>query len=554
MSRDARSQGCRTGFKVMLGLGAIVIASFVRSVMHRLPANQTGHPRALNNSIPSSALAGESNNITRDANQPGSKISIESLSPSSYDLRSNSSKRRSWWTSISAEFQWLALLVVATVLSVYGFKHIPGPPPNIGTPVIVAPTVAVDTPQVPSSIIWEAGEFPCIYNGKTSTCSETDKYLSLDVGFGTTNKHPLVHWAIEMQSFVPLRIRPNEESQSLSWLIREHMGGSGVDRVITPNNCGVNPQSNSGIECDNLITGWSYLTSVSSRQTNPSGPTLSYTDFQLKFNITWGGSYPTWTQEGAYLKVALPDTAVQIYGINPDFPSGGWAIGVQPRGAEWAGGGFVHALDHLPWTPYWPSSVSVSSFYEAIQAQEELNNYQIISGVIPQATHHTWAWLTQGEPAAAVGQDLSTALYAQQLLFWVGIALGVAGSAMVAAIQVFVGLRIEAHHRGTTEPLALIAAILAAGMAVYYLWLLHQHIVSNSLGFPIALFAGASFAAYGAFWRAPRRLTALWTAVVVLAVFGGAEAAFIVYIGLPIVASGALLLASILRRRPHATR
>ena len=106
----------------------------------------------------------------------------------------------------------------------------------------------------------------------------------------------------------------------------------------------------------------------------------------------------------------------------------------------------------------------------------------------------------------------------------------------------------EARARGTIEPLALSAAIVAAVMAVVYVWLIHQQGNQPLPWVLIALVAGALLAAYGALWRVPYRRTALVLAVIVLAVLGVLG---ILSIGLPILASGVLALVSLLRPPRH---
>ena len=102
----------------------------------------------------------------------------------------------------------------------------------------------------------------------------------------------------------------------------------------------------------------------------------------------------------------------------------------------------------------------------------------------------------------------------------------------------------EARTRGTIEPLALSAAIVAAVMAVFYVWLIHQQGNQPLLWVLIVLLAGALLAAYGALWRVPYRRTALVLAVIVLTVLGVLG---ILSIGLPILAAGILALVSLLR-------
>jgi hypothetical protein len=102
----------------------------------------------------------------------------------------------------------------------------------------------------------------------------------------------------------------------------------------------------------------------------------------------------------------------------------------------------------------------------------------------------------------------------------------------------------QARTGGTIEPLSLIAAILAAGMTVVYVWLIHQQGSQPVPWVLIALLAGALLATYGALWRVPYRRTALSAAAAALAVLGVLG---ILSIGLPILASGVLALASILR-------
>jgi len=102
----------------------------------------------------------------------------------------------------------------------------------------------------------------------------------------------------------------------------------------------------------------------------------------------------------------------------------------------------------------------------------------------------------------------------------------------------------EARTRGTIEPLALSAAIVAAVMAVFYVWLIHQQGNQPLPWVLIVLLAGALLAAYGALWRVPYRRTALVLAVIVLTVLGVLG---ILSIGLPILAAGILALVSLLR-------
>jgi hypothetical protein len=98
------------------------------------------------------------------------------------------------------------------------------------------------------------------------------------------------------------------------------------------------------------------------------------------------------------------------------------------------------------------------------------------------------------------------------------------------------------------EPLALIAATLATGMAAYYVWLIRQQ-GDQPLPWVLALLlAGALLAAYGAIRQVPYRRAALLTAGAALTTLGLLA---LLSIGLPIIASGFLALASIWRAAPQ---
>lgn len=526
MSRGAGKQRHSTRLIVTLGFGIIAIAPFARSAIRRLSARQA----AVTDPVPS-----------------------QDRPPSSQQAKNPSTERKSW----RAQWEWFVPLLMAVILAALAFTHIPASPPHIGTPVMEAPTITVNAPQVPSSLIWEASQDSCIENGFNEECgAETpdhffganpSNYLALIASFGTTSKQPLVRWAIELPSYAPLTIRA-AESQPTPSSIQRGLPQTGVDKIVTPHNCGVNPATDLGSDCDNLITGWSANTTASSPQTNPAGPTL--TDDEAFLDITWSGGYPTWAQAGDYLNVALPDTIANGYGINTDAPGEG------PE--SWSGNSntlpdFIAdgAVKHVPWTPYDPSNESVYSyFYQTSFLQGNLSDYQIVSGVPPDETPNTWAWLTQGlYSIAAVAQSPVSAVHVQQLLFWLGLALGIAGSALVAALQVLLG-RLKAQHRAAIEPLAMSAAILAFGIVGLYLWFLHQNTASYSLslfGYALIL-ASALIAAYGANWRVRYRRTALGIATAALILAGLAiSLSSVLYLGLPLAASGVLALASILR-------
>jgi len=98
------------------------------------------------------------------------------------------------------------------------------------------------------------------------------------------------------------------------------------------------------------------------------------------------------------------------------------------------------------------------------------------------------------------------------------------------------------------EPLALIAATLATAMAAYYVWLIRQQ-GDQPLPWVLALLlAGALLAAYGAIRQVPYRRAVLLTAGAALTTLGLLA---LLSIGLPIIASGFLALASIWRAAPH---
>ena len=107
---------------------------------------------------------------------------------------------------------------------------------------------------------------------------------------------------------------------------------------------------------------------------------------------------------------------------------------------------------------------------------------------------------------------------------------------------------VDARMRGTIEPFALAAAVVAAAMAVFYVWLIRQQGDQPLPWVLIVLLVGALLAAYGALWRVPYRRMALVPAVIALTVLGVLG---ILSIGLPILASGILALVSLLRPRHH---
>jgi hypothetical protein len=108
----------------------------------------------------------------------------------------------------------------------------------------------------------EASQDSCIHNGFNEECgAETpdhffganpSNYLALIASFGTTSKQPLVRWAIELPSYVPLTIRA-PESQPTSSSVQDGLPESGVDKIMTPRHCGADPATNLGPDCDNLI-------------------------------------------------------------------------------------------------------------------------------------------------------------------------------------------------------------------------------------------------------------------------------------------------------------
>ena len=106
----------------------------------------------------------------------------------------------------------------------------------------------------------------------------------------------------------------------------------------------------------------------------------------------------------------------------------------------------------------------------------------------------------------------------------------------------------DARRTGAIEPFALTAAIVAAGMAVFYVWLMGQQGNQPLPWVLLGLLAGALLAAYGALWRVPYRRPALVSAVIALTVLGVLG---ILSIGLPILASGILALVSLLRPGRH---
>jgi hypothetical protein len=94
------------------------------------------------------------------------------------------------------------------------------------------------------------------------------------------------------------------------------------------------------------------------------------------------------------------------------------------------------------------------------------------------------------------------------------------------------------------EPLALFAAALALGMAFYYVWLIGRQ-GNQPLAWVLALLlAGVLLAAYGAIRELPYRRAAVLAAAVVLTSLGLVA---LLSIGWPIMASGLLAIASLMR-------
>jgi hypothetical protein len=98
------------------------------------------------------------------------------------------------------------------------------------------------------------------------------------------------------------------------------------------------------------------------------------------------------------------------------------------------------------------------------------------------------------------------------------------------------------------EPLALIAAALAAAMAASYVLLIHQQ-GDQPLPWVLALLlTGALLAAYGAVRQLPHRRAALLAAGAAMIMLGLLA---LPSIGLPIIAAGLLALAAIRRAAPR---
>jgi hypothetical protein len=134
----------------------------------------------------------------------------------------------------------------------------------------------------------------------------------------------------------------------------------------------------------------------------------------------------------------------------------------------------------------------------------------------------------------------------------------------VALIQVIFSLwqaRVEAASRNThqrrSEPLALIAGILASGTAVFVVWLSHhgrffwwilpRESYQASLPLVIPVAASGLLSVYGSFSQLPHRRIALGVAGVMLMIIGVEGILSIPSLGLPILVSGILASAAILR-------
>jgi hypothetical protein len=293
----------------------------------------------------------------------------------------------------------------------------------------------------------------------------------------------------------------------------------------------------------------------------PSGsaapdPTLE--DY-LGFDVTWSVNLPTWKAQEEYLSVSLPGTIAAGYGIETSDPAQGPIVNEETGDS---GQGF-DTPTHLPWKPYLPASINVSSYYvtDQLSASEfgldSLNDYQIITGVPPQQSTSAWAWVTQGlNSAAAVGQDPFAAQHSQDILFWIGIALGVAGAAFVAAIQVFTKLRIERQYRRIIDPIAVFSSMVVAGTAALYAWFAERHVwtspdsyISFSVAALTILLCTVFFGVYGAFWKVWFRRTALGVAATIAL---GDAAIFdnVSYFSIPMLIACALYIVSALRRKP----
>jgi hypothetical protein len=297
-----------------------------------------------------------------------------------------------------------------------------------------------------------------------------------------------------------------------------------------------------------MITGWinntqnvSFTGSDSQLGVGQAG--IDYLAGVPQFLVTWKGGDPVYLTKGPFLEVATPNIILDRSGpaapVNQPLTATNMDIGTLVQGPL------------PPWQSYDTGVGALGAGGGAIFSTPWLGSYTPIGDDLPTVSQGVWRFSSN-----AMGRNSSIDTTNSYRLFTIGILLGVGSALGIALIQTIFSFwqakadlpRKSTHHR-RAEPLALIATILAAGTAALYPWFVRQLSYQQALALVIALAAGALLAAYGSFSRVPYRRTALLATAIWLTYVGVIVAVVftILSIGLPILASAILALASILR-------
>jgi hypothetical protein len=270
---------------------------------------------------------------------------------------------------------------------------------------IFATGVSLDQPDIPVRLIWVSP------GGDVAT--ESPRKAKLFLAIDTPEERPLVRWGISLSTDRPVDVAAVSPSGSLGDLHSEVTDSDGVTTSSDTSGWGFDgakPDVISGINLGTDATGWAYHTSAfrdgygtrdGDFPARAGSRLLPKNTSVVELDLSWAGE-GMYKRSGPFLSVSMPSGVLATGGTMSD-----------------------------SWKPFGVGDVDIVSIFRS----SDVDTYHVVQGEPPLIGGGIWRWSGLGNSPQALARSSGVDSAYQLRFFQLALALALAGSATIAAIQ-----------------------------------------------------------------------------------------------------------------------
>jgi hypothetical protein len=270
---------------------------------------------------------------------------------------------------------------------------------------IVAAAVSLDQPSIPVRLIWVSPGA----DGAIESPRKAKLFLAMD----TPKGNPLVRWGIWLATSQLVDVAAVSPSRSVGDLHTEVTDPGGV---ITSSDSsgwgfdGAKPDLVNGINVGTVATGWAYDTAAfsdgygthdSDFPPRAGSKLLPKNTSVVELDLSWAGD-GMYVRSGPFLAVSMPSGVLGTGGIMSD-----------------------------NWKPFGVGESDIVSIFRS----PDVDTFHVVQGEPPLVSAGVWRWTGLGNSPEVLARNSGIDSAYELRFFQLGLALALAGSATIAAIQ-----------------------------------------------------------------------------------------------------------------------